>query len=60
METTKSKKGSVQVRRNKDLNTKLLFLTKATGITKEPEIVRMAITELFNKYQNEKQVEPAS
>lgn len=46
----------IRLRRNGDLAKKLSYLSTKTGITKEPEIVRMAITELYDKYQTGEQV----
>jgi predicted DNA-binding protein len=55
MKKNKKKLSTVQIRRNEDLNMKLNYLSEKTGIAKEPEIIRMAITELYNKYMTSDQ-----
>lgn len=52
MKTKKEKKKglTVQIMRDADLNKKLDYLSEKTGILKEAEVGRMAITELYNKY----------
>lgn len=45
------KRATVQVYRNDDLVMKLNYLNEKTGLTKETELIRMAVTELYDKYK---------